>query len=231
MTPGSSLPTASLKSPRPLDAATLILVRGAKTRRPAVLMGRRSTRDAWADLYIFPGGRVDRTDYRVPTSSELRSEVSARLQLGCTAARTRALGVAAIRELSEETGLILGREPVDARPTLPQFAEAGLAPDLGALHLLCRAVTPPKRPKRFNARFFVAEESDVIGDLGGTGELVDLRWWTLPQARKLELPKITQAVLAELEALLERGQGLHTPEKTALFKTVGRNHRRLFESE
>ena len=92
-------------------------------------------------------------------------------------------------------------------------------------------MTPPRRPKRFNARFFVAEESDVVGDLGGTGELVDLRWWTLPEARKLELPKITQAVLSELEALLDRGFGLHTPEKTALFKTVGRSHRRLFESD
>ncbi|MEM9408959.1 MAG: NUDIX domain-containing protein, partial [Acidobacteriota bacterium] len=163
-------------------------------------------------------------------ATELREEVSGQLQLGCSAARTRALGVAAIRELSEETGLILGRELASRKNALEAFADAGLAPDLGALHLLCRAVTPPQRPKRFNARFFIAEDDDVVGDLGGTGELVDLRWWTLPEARKLDLPKITQAVLAELQALLDRGCGLHTPQQTALFKTVGRTHRKLFES-
>ena len=52
----------------------------------------------------------------------------------------QALAVAAARELEEETGLSLGSPP-----------------DLSGLDYLCRAITPPESPIRFNARFFIVD--------------------------------------------------------------------------
>jgi 8-oxo-dGTP pyrophosphatase MutT (NUDIX family) len=224
-------------SPRARDAATIILLKGSEDGKPKILMGRRNTRDAWADLYIFPGGRVDPTDHRTPTASELNAATSSRLQLGCSPARSRALGVAAIRELYEETGLMLGRTtaaPVEVAGTDTLSWESdllatGLAPDLAALHVLCRAITPPQRPKRFNARFFIADATLARGSLGGTGELTGLRWFTLKAARKLDLPLITRAVLEQLDKLFASSYRLRTRASTPLFRTL--HGRRLMVEE
>ena len=72
------------------------------------------------------------------------------------------LGIAAARELQEETGLSLGTPP-----------------HLDVLHLLARAVTPPPSPIRFNARFFVVDARHVTGTLGGDGELEELRFYAM----------------------------------------------------
>ena len=222
-------------SPRPRDAATIVLLRSSESGSPRILMGRRKTRDAWADLYIFPGGRVDPTDHRSLAASELNAVARSRLQLGCSSARARALGVAAIRELYEETGLMLGRPlstKVPTRPTLSwerDFLEAGLAADLGSLHVLCRAITPPRRPKRFNARFFIADATHALGSLGGTGELAGLRWFPLKEAKKLDLPLITQAVLGQLDALFASSPRIRTRATTPLFRTL--HKRRLIVEE
>ncbi len=221
-----------MRSVRPRDAATLILVRHLDGT-PEVLMGRRATRDAWSDQFVFPGGRVDPRDSRVDAASALRPEVEARLAQGCSKARARALAVAAVRETIEETGIALVK-PSDSgastsrQPPWAELAAAKLAPALDELHLLCRAITPPQRPKRFNARFFVADAEHARGELRGNGELGDLRWFTLEQARGLPLPAITQAVLVELRRRLE-APSLETPATTPLFRSVGGRHLKLTE--
>ena len=158
---------------RPRDAATIVLLR-LEHERPSVLLGRRPSSDQWADAYVFPGGRVDAVDSRVRPATALRPHVDRCLQRAASPARARALGIAAVRELMEETGLLLakpGNAPASrARGWLP-FAEEGLAPALDELDLLCRAVTPPYRRKRFNARFFVAPAEAVVGSLEGNEEL------------------------------------------------------------
>jgi len=54
---------------RPRDAATLILVR--RGRRPEVLMGRRAPGHVFmASKWVFPGGRIDRSDFTAAASSE-----------------------------------------------------------------------------------------------------------------------------------------------------------------
>jgi 8-oxo-dGTP pyrophosphatase MutT (NUDIX family) len=69
-----------------------------------------------------------------------------------------------------------------------------------------RAVTPPSRPVRFDARFFLADAADVVGDPDDFSEaeeeLAHLQWLTLPEARQLDLPFITTVVLTEVEARL-----------------------------
>src|SRR3954463_7191617 len=94
---------------RPRDAATLILVR-MKGRTPEVLMGCRAAKSAFMpNRYVFPGGRVDLADAHIPIATPLDRHVKARLLRAASERRARALGVAAVRETFEETGLILGK--------------------------------------------------------------------------------------------------------------------------
>ncbi len=191
------------RSPRPKDAATLVLVRDG-ANEPEVLMGRRPRRTVFMpDQYVFPGGGVEPCDRWVRPATELRPAVAARLTRACTPGRARSLAAAAVRETFEETGLALGR-PAPAvngrlRPEWRDFHATGLAPALDRLDYIYRAVTPPGLPRRFNARFFLADAADAAGTLGGNGELLDLRWVTVTEAMGLPLPYITAVVLEEVE--------------------------------
>ena len=126
------------------------------------------------------------------------------------------MALAAIRETFEETGLLLGQKDKDAGPSgsiadgpCSAFREHGVIPDLGALHLVARAITPPRRARRFDTRFFAADQSaiaaQVEGIVGSDSELIELVWVTLAEAPTLDLPTITQVILEELQDRLERG--------------------------
>jgi hypothetical protein len=69
-----------------------------------------------------------------------------------------------------------------------------------------RAITPPARPVRFDARFFLADAADLAGDpddfARAEAELSHMSWLTLAEARALDLPFITAVVLAEVEMRL-----------------------------
>lgn len=193
------------RSLRPRDAATLMLVRRPEKGEAArVLLGQRHRAHAFMpNRYVFPGGRVDPGDHRVAAATPLRGDVRERLERAATPARARALAVAAIRETFEETGLMVAAPMAEAparRGAWPAFAEHGLGPALGALDYLYRAVTPPGRPRRFNARFFLAGAEHARGELNGGGELLDLRWVGLDEALGLPLPNVTQSVLKLLAA-------------------------------
>src|ERR1700722_5906677 len=137
---------------RPVDAATLILVdRTAAT--PKVLVGKRHDKGGFMPgKFVFPGGRVDKTDNRIPVAAPISKPLEANLVKGSpkiTPSRARSLAVAAIRGAWEETGLCLGRKSNGARPVLEgpwkPFGEAGLLPDPSGLFLIARAITPPGR--------------------------------------------------------------------------------------
>ncbi len=191
------------RSIRPKDAATLVLVKKG-TGGPKVLMGRRPRRQVFMpDHYVFPGGGVEPCDRWVRPATELRPAVAARLARSAKPSRARSLAAAAVRETFEETGLALGL-PVPAgrgqvRPEWQAFHATGLAPALDRLDYIYRAVTPPGLPRRFNARFFLADAGDAAGALGGNGELLDLGWVPLEEAIALPIPYITAVVLEEIE--------------------------------
>src|SRR5258708_7886916 len=87
---------------RPRDAATLILIRRDGSA-PQVLMGRRhGGHDFMPDKWVFPGGRIDRSDFRAPHATPLRRDVAARLEKTTSPSRARALAMAAVRETFEE---------------------------------------------------------------------------------------------------------------------------------
>lgn len=191
------------------DAATLILVRDAATR-PSVLMGQRGASAVFMpDKYVFPGGALDAGDASVALPAPLGEPCRGRLAVRNTGSSPEALAVAAIRELWEETGLRLGRAAAWAAPEGWQgFAEGGLAPDCSALRFFFRAVTPPGRPRRFDARFFLADAVALADDPDdfsrAEDELTHLHWVPLADVRKLNLPFITRIVLGELQAHLPR---------------------------
>ena len=185
---------------RPKDAATLLIVR-RDGPAPRVLMGRRHGGHAFMpDKWVFPGGRIHPSDFRVPATTELRPDVAAALARGCTPERARALACAAIRETFEETGLLLARAGSRvSRGEWREFLTQGL-PDLSALDYVARAITPPARSRRFDARFFIADAAALISlDPGaGSGELGEIAWFDWDAAAQLDLPNITRAILTEV---------------------------------
>lgn len=187
---------------RPRDAASLVLTRDGR-HGVEVLMGRRRPKAAFIpDAYVFPGGRVEPDDRRAVPAAPLTAETAARLG---DAAMARALAVAAVRETFEETGLLLGGAGDVGRVAGPSWAAMralGMAPALNRLSYIGRAITPTDSPIRFHARFFVAPARHVAGKLAGSGELLDLRWVTLEQARRLPIIDVTEFMLEEVGCLL-----------------------------
>ncbi len=63
-----------------------------------------------------------------------------------------------------------------------------------------RAITPPGRPRRFDARFLVANGEAATGEIGtGDGELLDVEFRSLEDSRNLDIAGITRIALAEFE--------------------------------
>lgn len=196
------------------DAATVIVLRDPATK-PAVLMGQRGAAAAFMpNKYVFPGGAVDDGDGAIALT--LAAQTQARL--GEDSARSAtALAAAAIRELWEETGQILGRAAQwpDAPNGWRGFAATGHRPDASALEFVFRAVTPKGRPRRFDARFFTVDATQLASDpddfTHAEDELSHLHWVPLDEARALDLPFITEVVLAEITASLQRGPAPTVP--------------------
>jgi 8-oxo-dGTP pyrophosphatase MutT (NUDIX family) len=198
---------------RPRDAATLILVRKG-SKGPEVLMGRRAPGHIFmASKWVFPGGRVERGDYTAPFISDLPPAEMARLSQEVPERQARALALAAVRETHEETGVILGR-PAPKRSLAGAwraFAATGHQADLSELTYIARAVTPPGRPRRFDARFFLAD-ADAMALPARTAhgdELERVGWVALDDLDDLALPAITRFVMGEVEARMDgRDPGL-----------------------
>jgi len=196
---------------RPKDAATLVLVRRDK-EGPRVLMGQRHGNMAFmANKFVFPGGRVDPGDQRILLGGDLRPHVAERLIKGANAQRARGFALTAIRETFEEAGILVGERaeklPRTRAPAWRKFFEHGIAPRLDSFEFIARAITPPNRTRRFDARFFMADAETIAHtlDTSENNELLKPCWLTLAEARSLDLPSITRTVLDEVEARLSDG--------------------------
>ena len=186
---------------RPTDAATLIVTRRAGGRTE-VLMGRRAAGHVFmASKWVFPGGRIDPSDFRIEAAGDLPKPSQALLTREMPARRARALALTAIRETFEETGLRLARPAPPASIAGPWrgFRAVGALPDLSALTYIARAITPPGRTRRFDARFFMASAEALLDVPAArpTEELDTVAWIPLDEAKALDLPAITRFVLNE----------------------------------
>ena len=159
-----------------------------------VLMGVRGAGHRFMpNRLVFPGGAVDAADGVAPAASEPNAATLALIGRA-TGGRTRgarlarAVVMAAARELAEETGLSFGEPPA-----------------LADIFYLCRAITPPASPIRFNARFLVAEAGLVSGQLADGEEMGALRFYPVAEALEAGLMTVTREVLGRLEAFLAGG--------------------------
>lgn len=193
------------------NAATVITLRDRMSDNPKVLMGQRGSKAAFMpNKFVFPGGAVDMADADVPLAEPLPEVCRNRLADQASAGLDHALAIAAIRELWEETGLILGRPgtwPGEIAADWEGFAATGHLPSAHALQFVFRALTPPGRPRRFDARFFLIDADEITGDLDdfsrASDELSHLQWIPLSEVRQFDLPFITEVVLAEVTGRLK----------------------------
>jgi len=202
------------------DAATIIVVRDPETS-PKILMGQRGRNAAFMpSKFVFPGGAVDVTDAEIDLMTSPPEPCLSRLTEE-SSRPPEALATAAIRELWEETGQIVGHEAAwDGAPSdWESFAATGHRPSAEHMKFVFRAITPAGRPRRFDARFFMLDAAHLRTDPDdfsqASDELSHIHWVAMEEALSLDLPFITEIVLMELRALVP---SLAAPGSVPFFK-------------
>jgi 8-oxo-dGTP pyrophosphatase MutT (NUDIX family) len=214
------------------DATTMVLLRPSGTGgAPELFMVRRSGgADFFGDAYVFPGGGVDEED----ADPELASRASALppvdierlLGEGLPREQAVACWVAGVRELFEETGVMLAyrdgrilsfvdaavrerfaryRDDIRAhRVTLKDIvARESLTLALDCVHYFSRFVTPPYARKRYDTRFVLAAAPpDQLASYDPI-ELTQGDWLTTARAVALYHSRKQQIVPPTLQNLLE----------------------------
>jgi 8-oxo-dGTP pyrophosphatase MutT (NUDIX family) len=167
----------------PAPAATIVLLRDAAAGLEVYLVKRPAGASFMAGAHVFPGGRVEATD-RDPTRLA-RCEGAAILRARFTPdpppepdLQIEPYGLAALRELFEEAGILLARRPSGSVPdeeALLAWREArggrtdeahdiwqrllvalDARPALDALVVMARWITPEAERRRFDTWFFAA---------------------------------------------------------------------------
>jgi 8-oxo-dGTP pyrophosphatase MutT (NUDIX family) len=203
---------------RPKDAASLAIVRRNRGII-RVLMGERDPRHTFLPgHFVFPGGKLEAADQRLAIATDLRPEVRTKAASGTTPERARGLALAAVRETFEETGHLLGKSaatiPRTRSSAWGRFFDQGITPQLESLDFIARAITPPGRPRRFDARFFMADEEQIAHTLDlseAGGELLKAVWLTFAEARAANIIPITRCIIDEIEARVADGADAGRP--------------------
>jgi 8-oxo-dGTP pyrophosphatase MutT (NUDIX family) len=221
------------------DAATVVVLRDGPGGRETFLLRRRATMAFAAGKYVFPGGGVQDSDFEpvpwIGPGPALWSE-----WLSCREDLARALVVAAIREVFEETGLLLAgadgiavtgetgglaaaRRSVESHQvTFGAFLRArGLWLRADLLSPWAHWITPRFHPRRFDTRFFVAmlpagQSAGVLTTESDHGE-----WITIERALAdvrdgtMEMMRPTRHTLRQLRAIGDR-----PVEEAAIGRTI-----------
>ncbi|HML27464.1 MAG TPA: NUDIX hydrolase [Hyphomicrobium sp.] len=211
----------------PIRDAACLLVADLSGAEPKLLMGKRHSNQVFLpNKWVFPGGRVEDDDRHF--ANAFRGSFSP----PDLAHEIKPFALAGIRELFEETGLLIGNGaalPVPG-PTWQTFAATGLTPTPSELVPLARAITPPGRVRRYDTWFFLADAAAISADQAATdGELLDLDWFTIADAGNLDLPNITRLVLNDVARVLGAERAFHdTVERLPFYYSDGSSfHREL----
>lgn len=134
----------------PRRSATVLLLRDDPFE---VLMVGRAARGAFASALVFPGGAIDPHD----ADPAWRDHVDDFDELPV---EERALRVGALREVWEETGILLADGEAPPRRATAGFRESvaavGARLRLGTLTHFGHWITPAIEPRRFDTHFFLA---------------------------------------------------------------------------
>lgn len=208
--------------PRP--SATVVVVRETRSA-PEVLLVKRRAGDAFGNSYAFPGGVIDPNEADATSFSAGVTDAEANSVLGIEA---NALDYysAGIRELFEETGILLARDrnaawaDCDAQiarlrtevdrgvvqwSDFLQQHELSMAFDV--LHYFAHWVTPLIRPKRWTTRFFLTEMPPEQSACHDGVETIDSIWISANDALEesrigaLKIPYPTMKTLKSLREM------------------------------
>jgi 8-oxo-dGTP pyrophosphatase MutT (NUDIX family) len=184
-------------------AATIVVIREQNQLLEILMLRRSSEAVAASGTHVFAGGGVDEVD-----AAEVRRGLGSGLDAAdadrCLELDSGALTFycAALRELFEEAGLLLAvdsaglplqvgdaqlltwrEELVAQRVAWPELLEReGLRLALGEMRYLAHWVTPGRRPRRYDTRFFVA--AAPVGQIVRVdgGEITEHVWMTASEA-------------------------------------------------
>lgn len=221
---------------RPRNASTIIVVNNDGPE-PKILMGKRNKKVKFMPgALVFPGGSVDKYDGSVPVADELSTDTNTRLQNAMrgrpTARGAKALGVAAVRELAEESGLLIGKpgEFKSNHEDWNDFAKRGIVPSLSGIRLFARAITPPGLSRRFDTWFFLIHASEIgftpEGGFEPDGELEGLEWISPEKAITENTREITRVMIVELIRRLRQDKNLSDTYPAPYYHTVGSHFQR-----
>ena len=176
-----------------LAAATVILLRDGDAGLETFVMRRATTMAFAPRMHVFPGGRVDREDFGEEVAF-LRGDVAHLADRGSTdVAGIAALYACAVREIAEETGVMLAARDPAGR----------LLIDPDDLPLIDHWVTPEMEGRRYDVRFFAAVlPNDQQASLTTTE--ADEAAWVAPSAAVAEFEAGRMAMLPPTEAVLRR---------------------------
>ncbi len=148
---------------KPVDAATVILVRECNGELETLLLCRGKSRTVMNNAWVFPGGKLDSIDIDQSNLTQQRLNTQAQALLNEPDLSTMTAGAlfhCACRETHEETSVQL--QPED-------------------LQTWSRWITPNEpsmMKKRFDARFFVAAMPDDQTAIHDGSEATDSQWCT-----------------------------------------------------
>lgn len=200
----------------PRDAASLLIVdrRGDDYK---ILMGQRHSGQKFAPgVFVFPGGAMELADLALARGEPQRvtrcfthflagplfnPDNYGELDQGQIGV---ALGLCALRETIEETGLmpVPGHAPGQA-PAQHPLIQAAWREVIGGMHVLARAITPPGRRMRFDTRFLMIEiDEDMEAARQPDDEFTKLEWLTFDEACEVKLHAMTRVVLEDLNDYL-----------------------------
>lgn len=183
-----------------VPSATVVLLR-AGTSDPEILMVRRRAGDAFGDSYAFPGGVIDADESAARMFCRGTNAQAADTELGLSSGGLDFYSAAA-RELFEETGVLLAQDSQGDWPFSNNPDEKCLRRNLRKqldngnqawaqllqsqeLFIACKKLhyfafweTPLPLPKRWAARFFLAQIPPNQDAQHDGSELTDSCWMT-----------------------------------------------------
>lgn len=196
-------------TPRP--AATVVLVRDIGEGVETYLLRRAATMAFAPSMHVFPGGKVDDSDFSRPVRCVGMDDATLARRSNCDPELARALISCAVRETEEECGVVVC-----------DSSGSDVVVDLRELVLFDHWVTPERESRRYDVRFYIARLPAGQHAANLTSEAVSATWLTparaLQQFHAGELAMLppTEGVLrylatfADIDVLMRDAQ-LQTP--------------------
>lgn len=214
------------KPSKPRDASTLIIIK-KKHKKTFVLMGQRSMRSRFMPgVYVFPGGVREKEDLEAYKFFKLKpnKKINKKIIKSYSEIYCQSLLLTAIRETAEETGLYLAKKNINSlkqfsnnESTWNHFSKKSYIPSIHKLFFFGRAITPSMLKIRFHARFFLAFCEDFVGKLKANGELENLNWINLADAKQNKIADVTEFMLDEIIKLNNNYNSISNKKKFPMF--------------